>query len=387
MKSGENHSKEVSIIIPCLNEEKGIVFCLEEVIGTIKKNNLDAEIIVIDNNSTDGTARIVSDYQKKFANLVLVEEETEGYGSAYLKGFSVSNGKYIFMADGDGTYDFSLIPDFVAKLKNGFDLVVGNRFATANIKKAMPWHHRIIGNPFLSFLVRVFFGAKIKDVHCGMRAITREAFEAIDLNTTGMEFASEMVIKVAKRGLKIGEIDIAYRKRFGESKLRSFSDGWRHLRFILLYSPLLLFLLPGLIIGGLGLAGLIIFYFGNPNLFGLNFYIHPMFVFSVMIILGYQLIAFAGFSKIYAISHLGDRHALIESLFKRITIERAGILGLLIILSGVAIYLFILAKWLISDFGQLNEIKNSIVALTMLVVGVQTLFSAFMFSTLGIKSK
>lgn len=380
-------SRDVSIIIPCLNEEKGIGFCLEEVIGTIKKNNLDAEIIVIDNNSTDKTGSIVSEYQKKFADLILVREERPGYGSAYLKGMSVASGKYFFMADGDGTYDFSLIPNFVEKLKSGFDLVMGNRFATQDVNRVMPWLHRVIGNPVLSSLVRVFFGARIKDVLCGMRAITKSAFELIDLNTTGMEFASEMVIKVVKRGLKIGEVGIPYRARLGESKLESFSDGWRYLRFILLYSPLLLFLLPGLIVAGLGLIGLIVFYFGNPNLFGLNFYVHPMFIFSVMVILGYQLIAFAGFSKIYAISHLGDRHPLIESLFKKITIERASVLGMVFILAGILVYIFIFVKWFSSGFGELNEIKNSIVALTLLVVGVQTFFSAFMLSTLGIKLK
>lgn len=379
--------KEISIIIPCLNEEKGIGFCLDEVVGTIKKNNLDAEIIVVDNDSTDRTALIVSEYQKKFASLVLVGEERRGYGSAYLKGFSVATGRYLVMADGDGTYDFSLVPDFVEKLKNGFDLVVGNRFATAHIKKVMPWHHRLIGNPILSGLVRIFFGAQIQDVHSGMRAITHEALQKINLNTFGMEFASEMVIKAAKQELRIGEIPIPYRKRLGESKLESFGDGWRHLRFILLYSPLLLFLLPGLLIGGLGLVGLAALYFGSPNLFGLNFYVHPMFLFSVMIILGYQLVAFSAFSKIYAISHLGDHNRLIESLFQKITIERAGFLGMIFVLVGVLIYFFIFIKWFSSGFGSLDEIKNSIVALTLLVIGVQTFFSAFMLSTLGIKSK
>ncbi|MFA6536295.1 MAG: glycosyltransferase family 2 protein [Candidatus Paceibacterota bacterium] len=381
----KNH--EISVVIPCLNEEKGIGFCLEEAMGVIRKRNLSAEIVVVDNNSTDKTAEIVSEYQKKFADLVLVNEERPGYGAAYLKGLAVASGKYLIMADGDGTYDFSLITDFVSKLKSGFDLVVGNRFATKDVNLVMPWLHRRIGNPFLSFLVRAFFGAKIKDVHCGMRAITRRALEAVDLNTTGMEFASEMVIKVARRGLKIGEVDISYRKRFGDSKLESFSDGWRHLRFILLYSPLLLFLLPGLIILGLGVIGLVGFYFGSLNLFGMNFYVHPMFVFSVMILLGYQLVAFSAFSKIYAISHLGDHNRLIESLFRKITVERASILGMTFFLLGLLIYLFIFVKWFSSGFGELDEIKNSIVALTLLVVGVQTFFSAFMLSTLGIKSK
>jgi len=387
MKEEGIHSKKISVIIPCLNEEKGIGFCLEEVIGVIESKHLDAEIIVVDNNSTDGTAEVVTEFQKKFSNLVLVKEGRVGYGSAYLAGFAVARGKYILLADGDGTYDFSLLSDFVIRLEKGFGLVMGNRFASADIKKAMPWLHRRIGNPFLSFLVRVFFGVKVRDVHCGMRAISREAFQMIDLDTLGMEFASEMVIKVAKRGLKISEFDIPYRARFGDSKLRSFSDGWRHLRFILLYSPLLLFLLPGVVLSALGVIGMIIFYFGHPNVLGINFYVHPMFIFSVLVILGYQLITFSAFSKIYAISHLGDRNDFIESLFKKITIERAGILGLVTVLVGLLIYALIFVNWWKSGFGSLNEVKNSILALTFLVIGVQTVFSAFMLSTLGIKAK
>lgn len=380
-------SKKISIIIPCLNEEEGIGLCLEEAAETIRKNNLDAEIIVVDNNSTDSTKSIVSEFQGRMPNLLLVSEEKAGYGSAYLKGFSAASGEYIFMSDGDGTYDFAMLPEFIREAESGSDLVVGNRFASPEMKRAMPWLHRVVGNPALSFLVRTFFGARITDVHCGMRLIKKEALERINLNTLGMEFASEMVIKAAKKGLAISQIDIPYRPRRGVSKLRSWSDGWRHLRFILLYSPLLLFLLPGLLVFTMGVAGLFAFYFGKPSFLGIDFYIHPMFAFAVMIILGYQLIAFSAFSKIYAINHLGDRNKFVELLFQKITIERAGILGLLLVISGLLIYGFILFKWLASDFGTLDEIKNSIAALTLLVVGVQTFFSAFMFSTLGIKDR
>lgn len=228
------------MIIPCLNEEKGIGFCLAEAIGVIQSSGLDAEIIVVDNSSSDQTAKIASDYSSKFENIILTTEKRRGYGSAYLNGLSVVTGKYILMADGDGTYDFSLIPVFLAKLESGFDLVVGNRFSSPNLKKNMPWLHRTIGNPVLSFLVRLFFGVKIKDVHCGLRAISKQALEKISLNTIGMEFASEMVIESAIKNLNVGEINIPYRERFGKSKLRTVSDGWRHLRFIFrtLYSRL-----------------------------------------------------------------------------------------------------------------------------------------------------
>jgi len=229
MKSGV----DISIVIPCLNEEKGIAFCLEEAINTIKKNNLDAEIIVVDNNSTDGTGTIASEYRRRFPNIILLEEKNVGYGSACLAGLKKASGKYLVMADGDKTYDFSLIPDFVEKLQNGSDLVIGNRFATKEIEKVMPWLHRKIGNPVLSFLVRAFFKTRIRDVNCGMRAITRKALLSLDLGTTGMEFASEMIIKAVVRNLRLGEIGIIYRERAGDSKLQSWRDGWRHLRFIL----------------------------------------------------------------------------------------------------------------------------------------------------------
>ncbi|MFA6227377.1 MAG: glycosyltransferase family 2 protein [Candidatus Paceibacterota bacterium] len=379
--------RDISIIIPCLNEEKSIGFCLDEVFNIIKAEGLDVEVIVIDNNSFDKTAEIVKKYQEKLKDLVLIKEERVGYGSAYLTGFNNASGKYIFMADGDGSYDFSLLKSFVDKLKSGFDMVIGDRFSSKNIRDTMPWLHRKIGNPLLSFLVRVFFRARVRDVHCGVRAISREALEKITLYTVGMEFASEMIIKVAKKRMKIGEIGIEYRARIGDSKLRSFRDGWRHLRFILLYSPLLLFLLPGIIIFACGLIGMTLFYFGNPSLLGVNFYVHPMFLFSVMIILGYQVIFFSAFSRIYAITHLGDPDPFIEKLFKKITIERTGLLGFLIAMIGVLIYIFIFIKWIASGLGSLNEIKNSIIALTFFVIGVQTFFSAFMLSALGIKEK
>ena len=236
--------REISIIIPCLNEEKSIGLCLSEIIKVISSNSLDAEIVVVDNDSEDATASIVLDYQKKNQNINLIKEKHRGYGSAYLAGLKASSGKYIFMADADNTYDFSDIPIFINKLKNeNYDLVIGNRFSGMMDRKSMPWLHRYVGNPVLSFLVRLFFKIKIKDIHCGARAIKKEALDKIVLYTAGMEFASEMIIKVSKAKLKITEVPIIYKNRIGESKLKSFSDGWRHLRFILLYSPNFLFLI------------------------------------------------------------------------------------------------------------------------------------------------
>jgi len=378
---------DVSIVLPCLNEEKAISFCLEAVRKTITANNLQAEVIVVDNNSTDATLSIVTEIKKTFSNLIIVKEEKQGYGFAYLTGLKMAQGKYVFMADADGTYDFSQIPVFIKKLEQGFDLVIGNRFYGSMSDNSMSWSHRYIGNPFLSFLVRLFFGVKIRDIHCGIRAITRDALNRLTLYTGGMEFASEMIIKAAKSKLKITEIPTEYKVRIGDSKLNTLKDGWRHLRFILLYSPVALFFLPGIILFLSGIALMFVFYFYELNIFGIKFYIHPFFLFSLMIFLGYQLITFGCFAKVYAINHFGDKSRVMESLFKYITIEKTGLIGIAITLIGAFIYIYIFMTWLQSDFGQLNEIKESIIGLTLIMLGAQTFFSAFMFSILGIKEK
>ncbi|NCT54404.1 glycosyltransferase [Candidatus Falkowbacteria bacterium] len=378
---------KISIIIPCLNEEEAIGPCLEEISGAINKHNLDAEVIVVDNNSSDKTTEIAESKKCLLAQLLIVKEVQEGYGLAYLQGFRQAKGEYIFMADADSSYDFYEINKFLDKLEGGDDLVIGNRFSGSMKKGAMTWLHRYIGNPILSRLVKLLFNIKINDIHCGARAFRTDILNKVNFKTGGMEFASEMIIKAKKADLKISEVPIAYRPRLGKSKLNSLTDGWRHLRFILLYSPLLLFLVPGLSLISIGFGAMIFFYFKNPEIFGIKLYVHPLFLFSLMIILGYQLIIFSAFSKIYAINHLGDKDKLIESWFKKITIEKAGSLAIVMILIGVLIYLIIFANWINSGFSSLNAIKSSIVALTLIVLGVQTFFSAFMLSILGIKEK
>jgi hypothetical protein len=251
----------------------------------------------------------------------------------------------------------------------------------------MPWHHFYIGNPALSFFVKLFFNIKINDIHCGARAITKSALNKITLYTSGMEFASEMIIKSAKSNLRITEIPISYKKRLGESKLNSFADGWRHLRFILLYSPLVLFLLPGIILFFLGVFFTILFYFSNPNILGYQFYFHPMFISATMIIVGYQLMFFAGFARVYAITHLGEVDKRIEKILHYITIEKAGLAGLLMLFLGLSFLAYILIIWIKSDFSSINQVKNLITVLVLVVTGVQTISSAFMLSILGIKEK
>jgi len=376
-----NKTPEISIILPCRDEEPALGFCLQKIKKVIEKNNLSAEIIVSD-SSSDKSPEIA-----KKNNVVLIKHNKEGYGIAYLEAFKVAKGKYIFMADADATYDFEEIPKFIRALELGNDLVLGNRFGGKIEKNAMPFLNRYIGNPALSFVLRLFFFTKIKDSHTGMRAIKKEALEKINLRTTGMEFASEMIVKAIKNNLKIKETSINYYKRMGKSKLKPFSDAWKHTRFMLLYSPLFLFFIPGLILFFIGILSMAWFYFGQPKILGINLYYHPMFFSSALIIIGYQLIIFSAFAKSYAINHLGESSKIMQKIYKLITIEKASIIGIGILIFGSLIYALIVAKWVNSGFKSLDEIRNSIVGLTMIILGTQTIFSSFMLSILSIKEK
>lgn len=377
----EKENIEISVVLPCRNEETALGQCLARIKEVIKKNNIKGEIIVSD-SSNDRSPIIAKEQEVR-----LIKHDQEGYGRAYLEGFKLAKGQYIFCADADGTYDFNELPKFINYLQNGFDLVIGNRFAGTIAKNSMPWLHRYLGNPLFSFLFKLFFKVKLHDIHCGMRAISKKALDQLDLQTTGMEFASEMIIKATKQNLKIKEVPINYYQRFGQSKLKTLSDGWRHLRFMLLYSPFFLFFLPGLILFLTGIISLIWLYYDQATILGLKLYYHPMFLSSLMIIAGFQIIIFSFFAKIYAISHLGEMNKKITSLYKFFTIERTSLIGIAISLIGVLIYLIIFINWLKSGFGALSQIKNSIVALTLIAFGIQLVFSSFMLSVLGIRKK
>jgi len=371
---------ELSIILPCRNEEQALPYCLNQIKQVIKQHNLNAEIIVSD-SSIDKSPEIA-----RKEKVILVKHDKEGYGIAYLEAFKHARGKYIFMADCDGTYDFNEIPNFLNSLKQGYDFVIGNRFAYSHEKGAMPWSHKYIGNPILSGLLRLFFGTTIKDSYCGMRAIKKQALERIDLQTTGMEFALDMVIKSLKYKLRIKELPIHYHKRIGNSKLKTLLDGWRSIRFMLLYSPLYLFFIPGFILFFIGITTLIWFSFTDPVLFGKTFYLHPMFLSAGLVIVGYQLITFSVFAKTYAIFHLNETSPLTK-FYKYITIENASITGILIAIAGAIIYLTVLIKWINSNFGYIEETKTLILGLTLGIIGIQTIFSSFMLSILTIKER
>lgn len=380
------YQPKLSIILPCLNEELSIEKCVTDIQNELE-SKIDYEILIVNNNSSDNSEYIAMGLQRKNKKVRVTFEAQIGYGSACIRGFDESQGEILLLMDIDQTYPINKILDFLDEIQKGNDFVIGNRFTGEIQKGSMPKLHQFIGNPLLSYLIRLFFKTPIRDSHCGMRAIKKESYEKLNFRTSGMEFASEMVVKVLKEKMKTSEIAISYHPRIGESKLKSFRDGWRHLRFILLYSPLYLFLAPGVFCFSIGLVSMIAIYFAKLNLVGIQLIVHPIFVSSLLMITGYQLMLFAAFAKSYAVTHLQEKNEFIEKLFKIFTIDTAVIIGLIGIIFGFVIYSLILYRWISSDFGSLNEIKNAIIGLTLIVLGIQTISSAFMISILGIKER
>ena len=383
MEKSNKSEPEISIVLPCRNEEKAIRRVLEECLKVVRENNYSAEVIVSD-SSSDKSPEIVKEMMQTNKAIRLVEHGLFGYGNAYLEGFKVARGKFIVMLDADGSYDPLCIPKFVRKLREGNDLVMGNRFNEGMKKGAMPKSHKLIGNPVLSAILRLFFGSKVKDAHCGMRGIKKDVLEGLRLKAKGMEFASEMIVKAEDSNLRIAQFDIPYHKRIGESKLRTFQDGWRHLRFLLLFSPLFLFFIPGLLLLFFGLVSGTVFYF-SLDFLGRTFDFHPMFVSSLLVVLGYQLVAFSVFSRTYAFTHFGFGGGWLSKVYEKVSLESFILIGFLFIFFGALVFSLILLDWVLEGFGALNQVKNSIVASTCIMLGFQTIFSGFMLSVLGIK--
>jgi len=370
-----------SFILPCRNEEKAIGVCINKINAVMQKlyiNKQDYEIIVSD-SSWDKSPEIARKLKAR-----VIKHNKVGYGNAYLEGFKHARGEILILGDADDTYDFSELLKLLIHIEDN-DLVLGERRYFH--KGSMHFLNKYIGNPFLSGILRLFFRADIKDAHTGFRIIKKKALDKLKLRTTGMEFASEMIMKAIKKNLKIKEVPIHYYPRKGETKLRRLPDGWRHLRFMLLYSPLHLFFIPGILLFLLGAITMGLLYFGRFQILGLNLFYHPMFLSSLLTIIGYQLLIFALFAKTYAITHFNEDSFTVKTLNKYLTIEKASILGILILLAGIIIYVRIFFGWISSGFGALEEIKNSIIALTFIIIGVQTIFSSFMLSILGIKER
>ncbi|TKJ17515.1 dolichol-P-glucose synthetase [Candidatus Woesearchaeota archaeon B3_Woes] len=370
---------EFSLVLPCLNEEKTIGICIEKAKKVFSQLKVSYEIIVVDNGCKDNSASIA----KKLGAKVVVEPK-QGYGNAYLKGFSVTKGNRIIMVDSDNTYDLYELPKLIQYSKK-YDLVLGKR--TYFHKKAMPWLHRTIGNPLLSFIFRLFFKAKIKDVHSGFRIIKKTAFEKLELNTGGMEFASEMLMKAVKQKIKVKEVLINYYKRIGKSKLSSFNDGWKHLRFMLLHTPSYLFFIPGFLIFFVGILGVLFLSTGDIMINNFRLGIHTAILCSLLAILGFQLIFLTLFAKIYLFAVLKEKSLLIERFIQYLTLEKGLFFGSLIFLIGLLISGNIFIRWLLTGFSGFFQPGRVILASTILIIGIQIIFNVFYLSILGIEKK
>jgi glycosyltransferase involved in cell wall biosynthesis len=374
----ESRSTLVSVVIPCLNEAENIDLCVRTALEVLHSNDIDGEVLVVDNASEDDSAALAA-----AAGARVVSEPRRGYGSAYLAGFAAASGEYIVMADADLTYDFNEIPRFVAELEGGAELVMGDRMD--NIQPgAMPWLHRYIGNPLLSGLLNFFFRTGIKDAHCGMRALRRDVLPRLDLRTTGMEFASEMVIRASKEHLKIAEFPIEYHPRGGESKLSSFRDGWRHLRFLLVHSPTHLFIAPGALLAGLGTL-ILVFVATGLDFFGRAWGLHALIGGALLMIVGTQVVALGLCAHAYGTYFMGEKDPWFDRMRSRFRLEHGLLLGGIFMLIGVAMGAVIVVTWISHGFGSLADEHLAVVAASLVIVGIQIFFSSFLLSILGLR--
>ena len=370
----------VSVVIPCLNEAENIEACVTAARAALERMEVEAEVVVADNNSEDDSARIAEQ-----AGARVVVEKRRGYGSAYLAGLAASRGRYIVMADADLTYDFGEIPRFVAALEDGAQMVIGDRMD--NIQPgAMPWLHRYVGNPVLTGLLNLFFRTGVKDAHCGMRALRRDVLPRLDLRTTGMEFASEMVIRASKEHLRIAEFPIQYRPRGGESKLSSFRDGWRHLRFLLVHSPNHLFILPGTVLAGLGTV-IVVFVGSGLDFFGRAWGLHALIGGALLMIVGTQVLALGLCAHAYGTYFMGERDPWFDRMRARFRLEHGLLLGGAFSLVGLVIGTVIVATWISHGFGSLADERLAVIAASLLIVGIQIFFSSFLLSILGLRRR
>lgn len=376
---------ELSIVMPCLNESRTLGSCVRKALGFLRENQIRGEVIIADNGSTDGSQALAAQLG---ARVVPVSER--GYGAALASGFAAARGRYIIMGDSDDSYDFADMGPLVQKLREGFDLVMGNRFRGGIDPGAMPPLHRYFGNPGLTLIGRVFFKSRCRDFYCGQRGFSRAAVEVMDLRATGMEFALEMVVKATMMGLRVAEVPVRLAKdgRDRAPHLRSWRDGWRSLRFFLLYSPRWLFLYPGAILMALGvLMGLWILP-GPRHLGGLTLDVHTLLYCAGAVIVGFQLVVFSVFAKAIAVTTgLHPRSAKLERLLDRAPLEAGLVAGLMLVFAGLGTSVYATIQWADEGFGNLDPfrvMRVAIPAVLLLILGMQTVFSSFILSLLQI---
>ena len=382
-QSLESRPVEVSVVIPCLNEANSLAFCIDKAVSAFRKAGLSGEVVVADNGSTDGSVEIA---ERHGARVISVAQR--GYGAALRAGIAATRGPFIVMGDADDSYDFTDAPRFVEKLREGSDIVMGNRFRGGIQPGAMPPLHKYFGNPGLTALLNLLFHVGIGDSYCGMRGFTRELYDRLDLRSSGMEFALEMIIKSGQIGAKISEIPIVLwpDKRGRSPHLRSFRDGWRSLRFMLLYAPNWLFLLPGALLMAAGLA-LVFWLLPGPRTVTarLTLDIHTMIFGVVFTLLGVQILSIGVFAKVFGYAERFDRRSVsLRRILRKVTLESGLLLGGFLFLAGFAGCAWITWQWASSGFGPLHEVRQVLFWSMWLFLGIQVIFGSFFLSMLGI---
>jgi glycosyltransferase involved in cell wall biosynthesis len=370
--------------MPCLNEAATVGGCVAKARGFLERAGIDGEVLVADNGSNDGSRQLA-----ERAGARVVDVARRGYGAALAAGIAAARGRYVIMGDADDSYDFSQLDGFVARLREGYPLVMGNRFRGEIREGAMPFLHRYLGNPVLSFVGRLLFRTRVGDFHCGLRGFDREAVRSLHLRTTGMEFASELVVKAALAGWRIAEVPTTLSPdgRGRPPHLRTWRDGWRHLRFLLLFSPRWLFLYPGLTLLAAGIALTAALYFTPLHFMGAGLDIHSMLYASAAALLGMQLCLFALFARVSAQNAgLLARHAALQQFLRTLTLERGLLLGLTVAACGLVWSAAAFWEWREAGFGALDPrvvMRDTIPAATLMVGGMEIMLAAFLLSLLN----
>ena len=379
---------ELSVVMPCLNEALTVGRCVAKAVACLKRLGVRGEVVVADNGSTDGSQELA-----RAAGARVVPAKERGYGAALQAGIAAARGTYVIMGDADDSYDFSDLEPFLTRMRAGDELVMGNRFKGAIRPGAMPWLHRYVGNPILSGILNLFFRTPIGDAHCGLRGFRKDAYERLHLSTPGMEFASEMVVKAALHRQKMSEVPIVLNPdgRDRRPHLRSFRDGWRHLRFLLLLCPLWLYLIPAVILVGLGLT-LMAWLTPGPRAVGsVTLDLHTMLLGALCVLVGYQTLWMWAFAKMHGwTSGLLPRDKSEPRIFQIINLERGLVFGLGLLVAGLGLALRLVGEWWGQDLGPLvvqSTMRYTLWGFLLIVLGVQTIFGSFLLSMLGMSSR
>jgi hypothetical protein len=370
---------ELSIVMPCLNEAETLATCIRKAQGFLSASGISGEIVIADNGSTDGSRQIANAMGAR-----LVGVEARGYGAALMGGIAKARGRFVIMGDADDSYDFATLMPFVEALRAGGELVMGNRFRGGIARGAMPPLHRYLGNPVLSFLGRSFFSSDVGDFHCGLRGFDRAAIISLDLRSSGMEFASEMVVKAMMHRLDVREVPTTLSPdgRSRPPHLRTWRDGWRHLRFLLTHAPRMLFVYPGMAAAGIGAVGVAVLATGSIDFLGIEFSATTMLFAAMLTLLGAQLVGFGILARLYGVAHgLWPTSRSVERFRRLFSVERGCILGGALFAMGMAVSVGLLGAWMRTGFGGMEPIhlmRLAIPAMLASVLGIQTLFTSFL---------